>query len=1144
MAMNKQRRSSNIANIFSYDDAGNIVIKDYGQVTRYSWNGLIHGFVGPVSVSSVSAATTDTDRFLVSDGGVLKYRTGVELLSDIGGVPSTRTLTINGVTQDLSVNRTFTIAAGISGSGADGQVAYWNGTNSQTGSNNLFWDAANSRLGIGIAAPTRPLSITFNANDGNGLLYLNNPNTGSAANAGLVVQATTASGSVFATSSTYSTYGILTANMVGFYASSTFGIAVQSGDFIIGTANELFPKFRLFGNTGNVLIQNGGTFTDAGFRLDVNGTARGSGNTTFGTIGAGTGMFWDSTNNNLGIGTNAGSATDSISIIGSSSQRKSIVVQNTNSAGNTSLYFQNNRGSFASYGGLLHGGATYATTFFGISSADKTVLLSDGANSTGLMIGTLVSANLIFGTNNAERARITAAGRLLLGTITEGTDLLLVNGSAKIVGNFNAIGLAKFETSAFPDYSTYIGDGTYANGIGFCYGLNASGEGAINLAGYLGGITQFRDLRIGNGKGADIAKFFASTGNLVLQNGGTLTDVASAQLQVSSTTKGFLQPRMTTTQRDAIASPATGLSVYNTTTNTSDFYNGTTWTSAGNVMGSGATGQVAYWNGTNSQTGSAGLVYNDSTGLMTLSKNQNNPTRLAVTNTTSGTTSAAQVALTSDSLSGLFAFGKFSTGSLAYKTLSAKDAYIFNESFGDISLLNDFATGKIKFAAGGAITPQMTLTAAGRLLLGTTTEGTNILEANGSARISGKITANGSTTSSSGLEVGSMNFQYFAINNAFIAENAYYNGSAFQRINTGFVSSFYFTAGGFMVGTMPSGSAGTTQANLNQRMYLTNAGTLAVSDTISGGGNITLVASAVLQADSTTRGFLPPRMTTTEKNAIATPAAGLVVYDSTTNVPNYYDGTSWVAMGGGGGASIYTADGTLTSNRTVSSGGFSLVFNPQTAFVTTLSAATNDSTTALVSQNTLSYASGFSSTNIGSVYGAVAGINLQTFAGSATFEQANLATAAASVNSIDFSATGATITMLQPVSSGIRAMTGHQSQIQYQGANSGTITHSAVSQNLGFYRPSAATGTLTITNAYSLLLNDLNDYGGTGFVFTNRWGIYQDGASDNNYFKGKVVIGSTDTVGASPLNVKNLPTSATGLATGDIWNNGGVLNVV
>ena len=46
-------------------------------------------------------------------------------------------------------------------------------------------------------------------------------------------------------------------------------------------------------------------------------------------------------------------------------------------------------------------------------------------------------------------------------------------------------------------------------------------------------------------------------------------------------------------------------------------------------------------------------------------------------------------------------------------------------------------------------------------------------------------------------------------------------------------------------------------------------------------GATSVNASAVLQADSTNRGFLPPRMTTTQKNAIASPASGLVVYDTT-----------------------------------------------------------------------------------------------------------------------------------------------------------------------------------------------------------------------------------------------------------------------
>jgi hypothetical protein len=45
---------------------------------------------------------------------------------------------------------------------------------------------------------------------------------------------------------------------------------------------------------------------------------------------------------------------------------------------------------------------------------------------------------------------------------------------------------------------------------------------------------------------------------------GTTTPDASAKLEVAATNKGFLLPRMTATQRAAIASPATGLMVYQT----------------------------------------------------------------------------------------------------------------------------------------------------------------------------------------------------------------------------------------------------------------------------------------------------------------------------------------------------------------------------------------------------------------------------------------------------------------------------------------------------------------------------------------------------------------------------------------------------
>jgi hypothetical protein len=58
---------------------------------------------------------------------------------------------------------------------------------------------------------------------------------------------------------------------------------------------------------------------------------------------------------------------------------------------------------------------------------------------------------------------------------------------------------------------------------------------------------------------------------------GTSTPSSKAKLEISSTTQGFLPPRMTTTQRDAITSVPAGLTIYNTTTNKLNFYNGSAW---------------------------------------------------------------------------------------------------------------------------------------------------------------------------------------------------------------------------------------------------------------------------------------------------------------------------------------------------------------------------------------------------------------------------------------------------------------------------------------------------------------------------------------------------------------------------------------
>ena len=50
---------------------------------------------------------------------------------------------------------------------------------------------------------------------------------------------------------------------------------------------------------------------------------------------------------------------------------------------------------------------------------------------------------------------------------------------------------------------------------------------------------------------------------------------------------------------------------------------------------------------------------------------------------------------------------------------------------------------------------------------------------------------------------------------------------------------------------------------------------------------------AVLDVVSTTAAFMPPRMTTAQRNAIPSPAAGMVIYNTTTNVLDFHNGTVW-----------------------------------------------------------------------------------------------------------------------------------------------------------------------------------------------------------------------------------------------------------
>jgi len=99
--------------------------------------------------------------------------------------------------------------------------------------------------------------------------------------------------------------------------------------------------------------------------------------------------------------------------------------------------------------------------------------------------------------------------------------------------------------------------------------------------------------------------FAVNAQSVSITNDGSAPD-ESAMLDIKSTTKGMLVPRMTTAQRTIIASPAAGLLVFDTDNNSFWFYNGVAWNDLSAGIGSiswTANGNDIY----NSNTGNVGI---------------------------------------------------------------------------------------------------------------------------------------------------------------------------------------------------------------------------------------------------------------------------------------------------------------------------------------------------------------------------------------------------------------------------------------------------------------------------------------------------------------------------------------------------------
>lgn len=112
------------------------------------------------------------------------------------------------------------------------------------------------------------------------------------------------------------------------------------------------------------------------------------------------------------------------------------------------------------------------------------------------------------------------------------------------------------------------------------------------------------------------SQFYAQ--GVSINSTGTDADT-SAMLDISSTTKGFLPPRMTEAQKNAISSPATGLLVYQTDGSSGlYYYNGTSWetfVTGTHYIGESYGGGIVFWVDTTGQHGLISAASDQSTGV-------------------------------------------------------------------------------------------------------------------------------------------------------------------------------------------------------------------------------------------------------------------------------------------------------------------------------------------------------------------------------------------------------------------------------------------------------------------------------------------------------------------------------------------------
>jgi hypothetical protein len=479
----------------------------------------------------------------------------------------------------------------VTPSGVAGAIQFSNGSAFASDASNLFWDDTNKRLGVGTNAPTQALDVVGQGRFSDNILLTTDFRFIGRDINGSSFRFSSASNEIRANISTGGQFHVHNAGSgTSRFAVSNGGqTTISGGGTTSGTTSLLVQNsagttaLQVQDNLNTIL---GGILTIPNFQ----GIFSGSNSISFETgrtiFNATAGTFGGQYAYNF---TDGGGAT-----------------------GGTS-------GTLGRFNLASRFAPTSGTAVYNTALINPTVNQTGGANgiTRGLYINPTLTAAADF------RAIEVADGNVLIGNSASNTAKLSIKGSgttgattAVLVQNSDGVQLFRIDDDRDVFFgsstSNYIHQGIFFQGD--YYGVGNWNFGTTsNLGARLGikgsgSTSATTSLLVQNSAGTELLKVLdngtASLGGLsfngsIVQGnpyfagivygpnyyitggtanfGASVPANASAQLELTSTTKGFLPPRMTTTQINAIASPATGLEVFNTTLNCTCFYNGTGW---------------------------------------------------------------------------------------------------------------------------------------------------------------------------------------------------------------------------------------------------------------------------------------------------------------------------------------------------------------------------------------------------------------------------------------------------------------------------------------------------------------------------------------------------------------------------------------